>query len=49
MRTDNVLPEGEFTIKNLKTLLSTSDSLVKIELSGEDLLKTILNGYSKYP
>ncbi|XP_005099801.1 mannosylglucosyl-3-phosphoglycerate phosphatase [Aplysia californica] len=48
-RSDRVHPKGEFTIRDLLTILPLMDSLVVIKVSGLQLLNALENGVSKYP
>jgi 2',3'-cyclic-nucleotide 2'-phosphodiesterase (5'-nucleotidase family) len=49
IRYENVIPAGDFSVRSLNTMLPTEDVLVKLEVTGSDLLAALNNGYSKYP
>ena len=48
-RSDNVHLEGEFRLHDLMTILPINDTLVTIEVTGQQLLEALENGVSKYP
>lgn len=49
LRSDRVHPRGEFTMKDLMTILPMLDPCVVLELTGAQVLETLENGVSQYP
>ncbi|XP_045455614.1 snake venom 5'-nucleotidase [Melitaea cinxia] len=48
-RSDQVHPAGDFTLRDLSTIIPMRDPLVVVEASGETVLKVLENSVSKYP
>ncbi|CAG5129813.1 unnamed protein product [Candidula unifasciata] len=49
LRSDRIHPKGDFTIRDLLTILPMVDSLVVIKVTGAQLLEALENSVSKYP
>lgn len=49
LRADTVFPAGPFTLRMMRRLLPMVDRLVKLELTGAQLVAVLENGVSKYP
>ncbi|XP_053618466.1 snake venom 5'-nucleotidase isoform X2 [Plodia interpunctella] len=48
-RSDQVHPAGEFTLRDLSTIIPMRDPLVVVEASGSTILELLENAVSKYP
>lgn len=48
-RSDQVHPAGDFTLRDLSTIIPMRDPLVVVEASGDTILKILENGVCKYP
>ena len=48
-RSNSVHESGDFLLRDLFTILPINDTLVTIEVTGEQLLQAFENGVSKYP
>lgn len=49
LRTDDIIPKGNFTVKDLITLLPFIDVIVVLRVSGKTIKKALENGVSMYP
>ena len=49
LRIDNIIPEGDFTMRSFVLMLPMTDEMVVIGLTGELLLQALENGVSAYP
>ncbi|XP_068241798.1 mannosylglucosyl-3-phosphoglycerate phosphatase isoform X2 [Palaemon carinicauda] len=49
LRSDRIHPAGEFTMRDLMTVLPMLDPLLVLEITGEQLLEVLENGVSQYP
>ena len=49
IRIDRVISKGTITLKEIKSMLPMTDRVVKLEISGEKLLRALENGVSRYP
>jgi len=49
IRSDCIVPKGPLHLKDIKTILPMPDKCVKLEISGETLVKALENGVSRYP
>ena len=49
IRSDRIHPAGQFTVKDLITMLPFTDELVVVEMSGEDLLDALEISVSAWP
>ena len=49
IRYDNEHPPGPFTMKDFNSMQPMNDVLVSMKITGEILLKALINGYSRYP
>ncbi|XP_028037737.1 protein 5NUC isoform X2 [Bombyx mandarina] len=48
-RSDQVHPAGDFTLRDLSTIIPMRDPLVVVEASGDVILQVLENSVSKYP
>ncbi|XP_069355858.1 snake venom 5'-nucleotidase isoform X1 [Maniola hyperantus] len=48
-RSDQVHPAGDFTLRDLSTIIPMRDPIVVVEASGETVIKVLENAVSKYP
>jgi len=48
-RSDTIHKCGDFRLHDLMTILPINDTLVTIEVTGQQLLDALENGVSKYP
>ncbi|CAH4023484.1 unnamed protein product [Pieris brassicae] len=48
-RSDQVHPAGDFTLRDLSTIIPMREPLVVVEATGETVLKVLENSVSKYP
>ncbi|XP_026728619.1 uncharacterized protein LOC113494469 isoform X2 [Trichoplusia ni] len=48
-RSDQVHPAGDFTLRDLSSIIPMRDPLVVVEITGEQLLEVLENSVSKYP
>ncbi|CAB3259449.1 unnamed protein product [Arctia plantaginis] len=48
-RSDQVHPAGDFTLRDLSTIIPMRDPLVVVEATGEVILQVLENSVSKYP
>ncbi|XP_064119235.1 mannosylglucosyl-3-phosphoglycerate phosphatase-like isoform X5 [Macrobrachium nipponense] len=49
LRSDRIHEAGEFTMRDLMTVLPMLDPLLVLEITGEQLLEVLENGVSQYP
>lgn len=42
-------PAGDFTLRDLSSIIPMRDPLVVVEITGEQLLEVLENSVSKYP
>jgi len=49
MRSDRIHPRGEFKIRDVMSILPYANSLVVLEVTGEQLVAAVENGVSEYP
>ncbi|XP_069676582.1 mannosylglucosyl-3-phosphoglycerate phosphatase isoform X2 [Periplaneta americana] len=49
LRSDTVHPAGNFTMRDLVTIIPMMDPLVVISVTGQDILEALENGVSTYP
>ncbi|CAL8106599.1 unnamed protein product [Orchesella dallaii] len=49
LRSDRIHSSGQFTMRDLMTILPMLDSLVVLKVSGTQLVETLENGVSQYP
>lgn len=49
LRSDQVHPAGDFTMRDLVNILPMRDPLVLIQVTGQQILETLENGVSQYP
>jgi 5'-nucleotidase len=49
LRMDSVINEGEITFGTLKRLMPGDYNLVRLQITGQQLWRTIENGVSKFP
>ena len=48
-RSDGIHPEGDFRLRDLMSILPIMDTVVVIEVTGNQLLEALENGVSKTP
>jgi len=48
-RSDDVHPRGDFRLNDLMKILPISDTVITIEVTGQQLLDALENGVSKWP
>ena len=49
LRIDSIIEEGPLRLKEIFGMLPFIDPIIKIEITGSDLLKVLENGVSQYP
>lgn len=49
LRADKIYPKGDFTLRDLVTLLPMMDPLMVLNATGEQVWQTLENGVSQYP